>query len=181
MKLFIALAILFAFNLGEAQSFYDLKAKTINGDYFKFEELKGKTVMIVNTASKCGYTPQYEDLQKLYEMYKDKDFVILGFPANDFLKQEPGSDDEINMFCSLNYGVSFPMMSKITVKGKEMHPVYMWLTNKSLNKVSDSKIKWNFQKYIIDEEGNLLNYFSPSTEPFDEEIIKLIKQQKKAA
>ena len=176
MKLFITLTIIFAFSLTDAQSFYDLKAKTIDGQLFKFETLKGKTVMIVNTASKCGYTHQYEDLQELYETYKAKDFVILGFPANDFLKQEPGSDEEINMFCSLNYGVSFPMMSKITVKGKDMHPVYMWLTQKTLNKVSDSKIKWNFQKYIIDEDGKLVNYFSPSTEPFDEEIIKLIKE-----
>lgn len=176
MKLFITLAILFAFHLGEAQSFYNLKAKTIDGNFLKFEDLKGKTVMIVNTASKCGYTHQYEDLQKLYKTYKDSNFVIIGFPANDFLKQEPGSDDEINMFCSLNYGVSFPMMSKITVKGKEMHPVYMWLTNKSLNKVSDSRIKWNFQKYIIDKEGNLVNYFSSGTKPFDEEIIKLIEK-----
>ncbi len=175
MRIFFFLAILFAFHLGEAQSFYDLKAKAIDGNFFKFENLKGKTVMIVNTASKCGYTHQYEDLQKLYKTYKDSNFVIIGFPANDFLKQEPGSDEEIKEFCSLNYGVSFPMMSKITVKGKEMHPVYMWLTNKTLNKVSDSKIKWNFQKYIIDKEGNLVNYFSPSTEPFDDEIIKLIK------
>ena len=176
MKIVITLAILFAFHLGEAQSFYDLKAKTIDGELLKFESLKGKTVMIVNTASKCGYTHQYEDLQKLYETYKDDNFVIIGFPANDFLKQEPGTDSEIKEFCSLNYGVSFPMMSKITVKGDDMHPVYMWLTNKSLNKVSDSKIKWNFQKYIIDEEGNLVNYFSPSTKPFDDEIIKLIKE-----
>ncbi len=175
MKLLITLAILFAFNLGEAQSFYDLKAKTIDGQLFNFESLKGKTVLIVNTASKCGYTNQYEDLQKLYETYKDKGFVILGFPANNFLKQEPGSDEEINMFCTLNYGVSFPMMSKITVKGDDMHPVYMWLTKKQLNGVSDSKVKWNFQKYMIDKEGNLVNYFSPSTKPFDEGIVNLIK------
>lgn len=176
MKLFLTLVILFVFNLGEAQSFYDLKAKTIDGKLFKFESLKGKTVMIVNTASKCGYTHQYEDLQKLYETYKDDNFIIIGFPANDFLKQEPGTDKEIKEFCTLNFGVSFPMMSKISVKGNKMHPVYMWLTNKTLNKVSDSKIKWNFQKYIIDEEGNLLHYFSPGTDPFDDEIIKLIKK-----
>ena len=136
----------------------------------------GKKVMIVNVASKCGYTPQYADLEKLYETYKDKNFVILGFPANDFLEQERGTNEEIKSFCTLNYGVTFPMMAKITVKGDAMSPVYQWLTMKAKNGVSDSKIKWNFQKYIIDENGHLMAYFDPATKPFDEAIIKLIEQ-----
>ncbi len=158
-----------------AQGFYDLEAKTIDGETFKFESLKGKKVMIVNVASKCGYTPQYEDLEKLWQQYKNNNFVILGFPANDFMKQEPGTDQEIKEFCSLNYGVSFQMMSKISVKGDEMHPVYQWLTMKDKNGVKNSKVKWNFQKYIIDETGHLIEYFESSVKPFDESIINLIK------
>ncbi len=157
-----------------AQSFYDLEAKTIDGKTFKFEQLKGKKVMIVNTASKCGYTPQYADLEKLYEAYKDSNFVIIGFPANDFLRQEPGTNEEIKSFCTLNYGVTFPMMAKIHVKGKEIHPVYRWLTKKEKNGVLDSKIKWNFQKYIIDENGKLLNVFYSKTKPFDKAILELL-------
>jgi glutathione peroxidase len=168
------LLVFFAYNI-QAQDFYNLQANTIDGKTYKFEELKGKKVLIVNTASKCGYTKQYADLQKLYEKYKNDGFVILGFPANDFMKQEPGSNEEIKEFCSLNYGVSFPMMSKISVKGKEMHPVYQWLTSKESNGFEDSKVKWNFQKYFIDEDGKLVAYFQSATKPFDDEIIKLIE------
>ena len=125
MKYFIiTITFVFTVFIIEAQSFYDLEAETIDGSQFKFELLKGKKVLIVNTASKCGYTPQYKDLQKLFEKYKDDNFVIIGFPANDFLKQEPGTNEEIVEFCQKNYGVSFQMMSKIHVKGKEIHPVY---------------------------------------------------------
>ncbi len=173
-KLIAIIVSFFTLNMN-AQSFYELEAKTIDGDVFKFETLRGKKVMIVNVASKCGYTPQYEDLEKLWQTYKEKDFVILGFPANDFMKQEPGTDEEIKEFCSLTYGVSFPMMSKITVKGDAMHPVYKWLTMKEKNDVKDSKIKWNFQKYFIDENGNLVEYFEPGVKPFDEIILKLIE------
>jgi glutathione peroxidase len=158
-----------------AQGFYDLEAKTIDGELFKFETLRGKTVMIVNVASKCGFTPQYEDLEKLWQTYKDKNFVILGFPSNDFLKQEPGTDEEIKEFCTLNYGVSFQMMSKISVKGDDMHPVYQWLTMKEKNGVKDSNVKWNFQKYIIDAKGNFIEYFDSAVKPFDQKIITLIE------
>jgi glutathione peroxidase len=158
-----------------AQSFYDLEAVTIDGEVLKFETLKGKKVMIVNVASKCGYTPQYEDLEKLWQNYKDKNFVIIGFPANDFMKQEPGTNEEIKSFCSINYGVSFPMMSKISVIGGDMHPVYQWLTDKVKNGVSDSKVKWNFQKYLIDENGRLLGYFEPGVKPLDPKIIEMIE------
>ena len=175
MKILFSLIFLFGMIHGNAQSFYDLEATTIDGKIFKFEDLKGKKVMLVNTASKCGFTPQYEDLEKLYEMYKDSNFVLIGFPANDFLKQEPGTNEEIKSFCTLNYGVTFPMMAKIHVKGKAIHPVYQWLTQKEKNGAFDSKIKWNFQKYIIDENGKLLQVFYSKTKPFDAEILKLLK------
>lgn len=164
----------FRFKQTQAQSFYALKATTIEGKEFNFSELKGKKVLIVNTASKCGYTPQYEDLEKLYKMYKDKNFVIIGFPANNFAFQEPGSNKTIQEFCSKNYGVTFPMMEKIDVKGKDMHSVYKWLTDKALNGKLDSSVKWNFQKYLIDEQGNLVDVLYSSTKPMDDKIINWI-------
>jgi len=151
-------------------SFYDLKAKTIDGKEFNFSDLKGKKVLIVNTASKCGYTPQYEELEKLYEKYKDKNFVIIGFPANNFMKQEPGSNSEIEEFCKKNYGVTFQMMEKISVKGDDMHPVYKWLTQKALNGNMDSSVKWNFQKYMIDEKGNLVDVAYSNEKPLGSKI-----------
>jgi len=157
------------------KSFYDFKVQTIDGENFDLSTLKGKKVLVVNTASKCGFTPQYEDLQKLYEKYKDKNFVIIGFPANNFMNQEPGSNQEIKQFCSANYGVTFPMMTKISVKGDDIHPLYQWLTEKERNGVMDSKVKWNFQKYMIDEDGNLVDMASPRTNPLDEQIINWIE------
>ena len=127
--------------------------------------------MIVNTASKCGLTPQYEKLEALYKTYGDKDFVIIGFPANNFMNQEPGTEAEIKDFCTLNYGVTFPMMSKISVKGDDMHPLYQWLTDKEKNGFEDSSVSWNFQKYLIDENGNLVKVIKPRTSPDDESII----------
>ncbi len=177
MKTAITIIISLTLQLANAQSFYKLKAKTIDGETFKFEQLRGKTVMIVNTASKCGYTPQFEDLEKLFKEYKGKDFVILGFPSNDFLKQDPGTNEEIKSFCTKNYGVTFQMMEKIKVKGKNMHPVYKWLTQKEKNSIEDSKIKWNFQKYIIDKKGNLVAIFKPRVKPFDNEILQVLKEQ----
>jgi glutathione peroxidase len=140
-------------------------------------ELKGKKVMIVNTASKCGLTPQYKELEELYKKYENQGFVIIGFPANDFLSQEPGSNEEIDNFCQKNYGVSFPMMSKISVKGKEMEPLYQYLTFKSLNNLSDNEVKWNFQKYLINEEGKLEKVISPRTSPLDASIIEWIESK----
>ena len=159
-----------------AQSFYDLKTKTIDGKEFNFSDLKGKKVMIVNTASKCGFTRQYEDLEKVYKEYKDKNFVIVGFPANNFGGQEPGSNEEIKEFCTKNYGVSFPMMQKISVKGEDMDPVYHWLTEKKLNGKEDSSVKWNFQKYLIDEKGNLSEIVYSKEKPTDEKIISWISK-----
>ncbi len=155
----------------QAQSFYDYKVTTIEGESFDLSSLKGKKVMVVNVASKCGLTPQYEQLQAVYEQYGGDDFIIIGFPANNFLSQEPGSDSDIKAFCTANYGVTFPMMSKISVKGKDMHPLYQWLTQKELNGVEDSKVGWNFQKYLISADGKLEKVISPRTKPDDEEII----------
>ena len=153
------------------QSFHDFVVKDIDGNEFPLSSLKGKKVMVVNTASKCGLTPQYEKLEALYKTYGDKDFVIIGFPPNNFMNQEPGTEAEIKDFCSLNYGVTFPMMSKISVKGDDMHPLYQWLTNKEQNGFEDSSVSWNFQKYLIDENGNLVKVLKPRTAPDDESII----------
>ena len=133
--------------------------------------------MIVNTASECGLTPQYENLQSLYEQNKDNNFVIVGFPANNFGGQEPGSNEEIAQFCKMNYGVSFPMMSKISVKGDDMHPIYSYLTQKSKNGLEDSEVAWNFQKYLIDENGKLVRVVPPKTLPTDDTIVAWINQK----
>ena len=155
-------------------SIHQFKVADIYGNIFDFSQLKGKKVMIVNTASKCGLTYQYEALQKLYSQYKDLNFVIVGFPSNDFLWQEPGSNDEIIEFCEQNYGVTFPMMSKITVKGTKIHPIYQFLTQKSKNNFKDSRVTWNFQKYLVNEEGRVEKIISPRTRPDSEEIVSWI-------
>ena len=155
-------------------SIHQFKVADIYGNIFDFSQLKGKKVMIVNTASKCGLTYQYEALQKLYSQYKDLNFVIVGFPSNDFLWQEPGSNDEIIDFCEQNYGVTFPMMSKITVKGTKKHPIYQFLTEKSKNNYRDSRVTWNFQKYLINKEGRIEKIISPRTRPDSEEIVSWI-------
>ncbi len=158
-------------------SIYDYTVKTIDGKDFSFAALSGKKVLIVNTASKCGFTPQYEDLQKLWLQYGGDDFVIVGFPSNDFMNQEPGSDEEIKTFCTENYGVTFPMMSKISVKGDNMHPLYKWLTSKDMNGVEDSKVQWNFQKYLVDENGKLAKVIKPKVKPFDKDIIDWLNKK----
>ena len=155
-------------------SIHQFKVADIYGNIFDFSQLKGKKVMIVNTASKCGLTYQYEALQKLYSQYKDLNFVIVGFPSNDFLWQEPGSNDEIIDFCEQNYGVTFPMMSKITVKGTKKHPIYQFLTQKSKNNYKDSRVTWNFQKYLVNKEGRVEKIISPRTRPDSEEIVSWI-------
>ena len=152
------------------QSFYDLRAQTIDGEEFLFSELKGKRVLIVNVASKCGYTPQYEELQKLHEQYGGEDFIILGFPANDFGFQEPGSEAQIKSFCSKNYGVSFQMMSKVKTNRSRGHEVYQWLCNKAQNGVEDAKVSWNFNKFLIDENGNWVAHYESRMDPMSTEI-----------
>ncbi|MCW0482047.1 glutathione peroxidase [Gaoshiqia sediminis] len=171
--LLIFFAMIATIGFGQ-ESFYDFTVKNIEGQDFSLSSLKGKKVLVVNTASKCGLTPQYEALQALYKQYGGLNFTIIGFPANNFLGQEPGSDDEIQEFCQRNYGVSFPMMSKISVKGSDMAPIYQWLTQKSKNGVMDSEVGWNFQKYLIDENGQLVDFFSPKTKPDDPKIVNWI-------
>jgi len=154
----------------QTSGFYDFKVKTLDGGNFDFSSLKGKKVMIVNTASKCGNTPQYKDLEALYE--KNHDYlVIIGFPANNFASQEPGTAVEIRKFCTDNYGVTFPMMEKISVKGDDMAPIYKWLTSKKENGVMDSEVKWNFQKYLIDENGKLVEVLDPKEKPTSDKVL----------
>ena len=157
------------------QTIYQFKVKDLNGKTFDFASLKGKKIMIVNTASKCGYTPQYEQLETIYKLYKNKNFVIVGFPANNFASQEPGTNAEIATFCKLNYGVTFPMMSKISVKGKDMNEVYQFLTQKAKNGLKDSNVEWNFQKYLINEKGELEQVYLSAVEPTDAKIVNWIK------
>ncbi len=157
------------------KSIYEFKVTGLDGKVIDFSAFKDKKILIVNTASKCGFTPQYETLEKLYEQYKDK-LVIIGFPANNFLFQEPGSNDKIASFCQVNYGVTFPMAEKISVKGRSMAPIYHWLTQKVYNGYSDNKVKWNFQKYLINEQGQLTDIFTPSTKPDSKEILSAIEK-----
>ena len=158
------------------QSIYDFKVKDIDGKDFDLSSLKGKKVLIVNTASKCGFTPQYKQLEEVYKKYGGANFTIIGFPANNFASQEPGTNKEIAEFCEKNYGVTFKMMSKVSVKGDDADPVYQWLTSKSKNGVMDSEVKWNFQKYLIDENGKLMNVYYSKVLPDDDQIVSLIKK-----
>ncbi|MCC9065245.1 glutathione peroxidase [Flavobacterium piscisymbiosum] len=157
------------------ENIYQFKVQDLSGDTFDFASLKGKKIMIVNTASKCGLTPQYKDLEAIYKEYKDKGFVIVGFPANNFASQEPGTNKEIETFCQQNYGVTFPMMDKVSVKGDDMCEVYKFLTQKSKNGLQDSEVEWNFQKYLINEKGELVKVIKPRTLPTDPEVINWIK------
>jgi len=178
-KLFTLFAVLTISVSLAAQSsgFYDFKVKTLEGDDFDFKTLKGKKVLIVNVASKCGNTPQYKELEEIYETYKNDDFVIIGFPANNFMGQEPGTAAEIRKFCTDNYGVTFPLMEKISVKGDDMHEVYQWLTSKSRNGVKDSQVTWNFQKYLIDEKGNLIDVIPPKEKVTSDKVIAWISSK----
>ena len=162
-------------NAQSPKSFYDFTVKTIDGKAYPLAQLKGKKVLVVNVASKCGFTPQYEELQQLYDTYKANNFVVIGFPANNFLWQEPADNQEIAQFCSLTYGVTFPMMEKVSVRGKEMAPLYQWLTQKSWNGKKDASVKWNFQKYMIDENGGWVGVVSSKTSPLSDTIVNWIK------
>lgn len=162
--------------MNEASSIYDFTVQDIDDQKISLSEYKGKVVVIVNTASKCGLTPQYEDLQQVYEKYKDKGLVILGFPANNFMGQEPGSNEEIKTFCTSRFNVSFPMFSKISVKGKNIHPLYAYLTSKEKNGVLDAPVAWNFQKFIIDKNGKVHDSVAPSTQLSSGEVIKKIEK-----
>lgn len=173
--LFVSMVISCPVNAQQAKSFYDHKVLDVDGKPFDLSTLKGKKVLVVNTASHCGNTPQYADLEKLYDEYKDKGLVVIAFPANNFAGQEPGTNEEIKNFCTTEYGVTFPMMSKISVKGKDMDPLYRWLTSKELNGKMDSEVTWNFQKYMIDENGRLVDYVKPKEKPYSEKILAWLK------
>ncbi|MCH7408228.1 glutathione peroxidase [Belliella sp. DSM 111904] len=155
------------------KSIYDFKINDIDGNPVDFSQFKGQKLLLVNVASKCGYTPQYADLQKLHEEYGDK-VTILGFPANNFGGQEPGTNEDIKQFCSANYGVTFQMFDKVSVKGADKHPLYRWLSDKDLNGWNDKEPTWNFCKYLIDENGELKKFFGSSVNPMDDEIINLV-------
>jgi glutathione peroxidase len=169
----IILVAFSVFFLGSS-SIHSFKVPSIDGGIIDFAKFKGKKILVVNTASKCGYTPQYEELEKLYEANKGK-LVIVGFPANNFGGQEPGSNEEINAFCKKNYGVSFPMAEKVSVKGSDTHPLFKWLTEKSENGVLDAEIKWNFTKFLLDEKGKLIASFPSKVKPTGEEIAAYLK------
>ncbi|MGC4129869.1 MAG: glutathione peroxidase [Bergeyella sp.] len=156
------------------KTIYDYKVESLDCGEINFADFKGKKILIVNTASECGFTPQYADLEKLHETYKDK-LVIVGFPANNFGGQEPGSNEEIGAFCQKNYGVTFPMAAKVSVKGDDTAPIFKFLTEKELNGVKNSTILWNFTKFLIDENGKLIDSFASTTKPTDEAIVKYLK------
>ncbi len=170
----LAVAMLTAFTLPANNSIHSFKVKSIDGGMIDFAKYKGKKILVVNVASQCGYTRQYEGLQKLYDAYKDK-LVIVGFPANNFGSQEPGSDGEILQFCKARFGVTFPMASKISVKGDDTAPIYKWLTTKTENGVLDATVGWNFTKFLLDENGKMIASFPSKVEPDSEEITKLLK------
>lgn len=155
-------------------SIHEFTMKDIDGNDVSLSQYKDKVVLIVNVASECGLTPQYEDLQAFYEKYKDRGLVILGFPANDFMWQEPGTEKEIKAFCTSKFHVTFPMFSKITVKGKKIHPLYKYLTMKSVNGLMDAPVKWNFQKFLIGKDGKLVNSFAPKTRVTEDEVEKAV-------
>lgn len=158
-----------------SSSIHSFKVNTLDGQVFDFSSLKGKKILVVNTASKCGFTPQFEQLQALYEKYKDRNFVVVGFPCNQFGNQDPGSASEIKSFCTQNYGVTFPMMEKVDVKGEQAAEVYRWLTSKDKNGVESSTVRWNFQKYMIDENGYLVDYVQSFKKPDCKKIIRWIE------
>lgn len=174
--LFILMAFfgLFSSQAQKAKSIHSFKVKALDGKTIDFSKFKGKKILIVNTASECGFTPQYEGLQKLYETYKDQ-LVIVGFPANNFGGQEPGSNEEIGAFCKKNYGVTFPMASKVSVKGKDIAPIFKFLTDKKLNGVKSTTILWNFEKFLLNEKGELIDTFVSTTKPTSESITKYFK------
>lgn len=173
-KLLFLSLLLSSVSLFSQNAFYDFTVRTIDGDNFNLSSLKGKKVLVVNTASKCGLTPQYKQLQELNNKYGGEKFVIIGFPANNFLQQEPGSNAEIREFCIANYGVTFQMMEKISVKGNDIHPLYKWLTDKSLNGVMDAPVTWNFQKFMVDENGKLVGMVPPRESPDCDKIVNWI-------
>jgi glutathione peroxidase len=165
-------------NTQKYKTLHDFKVVSIDGEIYDLSQHKGQKVLIVNTASKCGLTPQYKDMEALYRTYGGEKFVIIGFPSNNFMRQEPGTNEQIKEFCSLKYDVTFPMMAKISVKGRDQHPLYSWLTRKKENGVMNAKVIWNFQKFMIDEDGRLVGMIPPQVKPDTEKIIKWLNEDK---
>ena len=180
MNKIVAIIILYFFNVitMDAQSIYDFKVESLTGGQLNLADYKEKKMLIVNTASQCGYTPQYAGLEKLYNVMKDHDLVIIGFPSNEFGKQEPGSNDEIASFCQINYGVTFPMAAKMVVKGDGISPLFEFLTKQAIDKGIEDPIKWNFTKFLIDEQGNLVGVFPSKVDPMSEELQNAILSPK---
>jgi len=177
-KLYLLLTLILPlFAMAQTTNFHSFTVQSIEGEKVDLSIYKGKKVLVVNVASKCGLTPQYEALEELYRKYKDQGFVVVGFPANNFMGQEPGSDEEIKQFCTSKYDVTFPMMSKISVKGDDIHPLYKWLTQKSENGTFDAEVQWNFQKFMIDENGKLIGVVSPREKPDCEKIVSWIENR----
>lgn len=178
LKIIMAFSFFFPtlFKGQPSSSIHQFTATSIEGKQVDLKDFKGKKIIVVNTASECGLTPQFKDLQQLYTTYKDSGLIIIGFPTNDFAHQDPGTNDEIHTFCERNYGVTFLMMQKVSVKGDDTHPIYKWLTQKSQNGVMNSSVKWNFQKYLLDENGFLVNVVSPWKKPDCSEIIKWLNK-----
>ena len=174
-KLLILFFIHFSIFIMAQSTFYNIPLNDINGDPINLFDFQGKMIMVVNVASKCGFTSQYEDLELLYQKYKE-DLIIIGVPCNQFCNQEPGNSEEIKAFCTKKYNVSFILTEKLEVKGKNQHPLYEWLTNKELNLKKNSSVKWNFQKYLINRNGEYLDYFFSTTKPKSKKIINLIEQ-----
>ena len=168
------MAILSFTNIDAQESIYDLAINDISGNLIDLNEFKGKHILFVNVASECGFTSQYAGLEELHQQYKN-DLIVIGLPCNQFGGQEPGAEKEIQQFCTKNFGVSFLMTEKIDVKGKMKHPIYNWLTNKDVNGISSSSVKWNFQKYIVDGKGDFVNYFYSTTKPMSPKITSLLK------
>ncbi len=160
-------------NIAPKKSFYELEAISIDGEKISFDQYKNKKILIVNVASKCGYTYQYEGLQKLQDIHQDK-VIVLGFPANDFFNQESGSNEEIEEFCEINFGITFRMFEKTTTKGRKQSPVYQWLTNKDFNGWNTQRPTWNFCKYLVNEQGELVGFFDSKVKPLSEEITSLL-------
>lgn len=161
-------------SVNNLDSIYDIKINNITGEPIELSDFKDKYLLFVNVASKCGFTDQYKDLQELHEKYKD-DLIIVGLPCNQFGNQEPGNEEEISQFCQINYGVTFLLTEKIEVKGGNQHPIYKWLTDKNLNGVKSSTVRWNFQKYLLDPSGNLIDYWYSTTNPLSKKIIQHIQ------
>lgn len=172
--------VFFAFTSDKGtKTVYDFTVEDIQGNKIELSKYKGKVLLIVNVASKCGLTPQYADIQELYDKYAEEGLVVLGFPANNFMGQEPGDNDDINTFCTQKFGVTFPMFSKISVKGSNIHPLYEYLTKKSENGVVDAPVKWNFQKFLIDKEGRVAQVFDPRDKVADEKVVKRLEKELK--